>query len=128
MSWSVLACVVEKDAWGPSKDDLTRVESSHPAIEAFAQAADRIRQEAGRVDGSLAGGSLCLKAAGKSLCKAMGSDALWWSGDWWPAQIKEAALKADWSFIVPDDEAADKAAAQAFLNLCAEHNLGMTFG
>jgi hypothetical protein len=118
------ACFVKKDAWGPGKDDISPIDENHEAIGAFAEATRLLKEKGVEADWRLHFGRLWSKDSGRAFGQALGT-GLMWSGEWWPDQVKEIAEKADWSFDVPTELQGYKDAAQAFLRICAEKNLGI---
>lgn len=123
MSWSAFACRVTKDAWGPSKDDMFPIEAGDAALPAFEAAASRLELEVGDVDPRFSAGRLSLKDCLHMFNEATGN--IGHSGRWSPAEVKVLAAKANWSFGVDNEAIPAWASARAFLNLCAEHGLGL---
>jgi hypothetical protein len=126
MAWSVAACRVDKNAWGPSKDDLEPIDNDHEAVAVFAEAARVIKKKGADADWRLHFGRLWSKDSGRALGQALGT-GLMWSGEWYPDKVKELAQTANWDFEVPDELQGFKDSAQAFLRICADQNLGIMF-
>lgn len=125
MGWDGYACRVEHDTW-LKEDVLERVRENDPVLAAFAAAA-----AADKTDGmefGLATAHLCCRGTAHMLARATGDEP--YNKEWWPDKVKELAKNARWDFPVDPDEDDDsglRQSARLFLELCAEHNLGVRF-
>jgi hypothetical protein len=127
MGWNAAASIIQRDFWRKGEHAYSRIVSSHPAFSEFRDASRRLNEEFGQADGTLDIGILCLRGTAKALFDALGEPMVA-SGQRDPDEVKQMALKANWSLLSEDYAPANKASAKAFLDICAKHDLAIDFG
>lgn len=94
--------------------------------EAFVKAAERVRREAGSVDGLLSKGGLDISTCGEMLEQA--TNASVYDEDGWSAEkVQRLAKDADWTFPVDTKDKSYYLAALEFLNTCSREGVGVRF-
>lgn len=119
MGWDGYACRVKFDDFY-KENLLERLTDAEGAELGFASTSDSSETSALRPDFHM--GS---RAYARVLAQATGEQP--YASEWWPAQVRELAQRANWNFEVAEDDVECKRLAQMFLTLCAEHNLGVRF-
>jgi hypothetical protein len=127
MGWTAAASIIEKDAWGPGKDDIAALPATHPAIADFKAAVARLRGQGHSSDCTLDIGLLCTRATGAALFEAVGQP-MRHSGEKSSAEVKAMVASANWTLSSDKYEESNKATARAFLKVCAKHDLCVSFG
>ena len=122
MGWDGYACRVQRDDF-LKEDVLERLSTTDPATEAFWNAAASSEVEG--LELFLMDGHLASRASARALAQGTGEEP--YNTEWWPDQVKELAANADWDFPAEGDEVGHRESARLFLNVCAEHNLGVRF-
>lgn len=126
MGWDGYACRVQHDTW-LKEDVLESLADNDPVLVAFQAAFDTNRTFGLEV--SLASARLCCRATARMLARGTGEEP--YNLEWWPDKVKALERQARWDFPVApgdeDDDAGLRKSAQLFLELCAEHNLGVRF-
>lgn len=127
MGWTAAASMVEKDAWGPGKDDITSIPRDHPAIMDFAQAKKQLYSEGHASDCTFDIGLLCVRATGAALFDAVGQP-MQHSGIKSAQDVKAMASAAVWDKSSDKYNDSERATARAFLEVCVKHELHIDLG
>lgn len=93
--------------------------------DAFTTAAHTVQESAGTCDGYLRLGGLDISTCGEMLEKATSRDV--YGDDWPPEEVEELYVNANWGFDIDEEDRWALESAKAFLKVCAENHLGVTF-
>jgi hypothetical protein len=127
MTWNAYACRQVPDPFfsGQNKLMLVPLADTDELLATFRAASLRVQEKDAGVELSLEHGGLTCRASARAL--EIATKEVRYGSEWSPDKVKDLAAHANWSFSVHEDDMACKLSAEAFLSVCAEHNLGIRF-